>query len=283
MVTRAQFEGLVNAIAPNMVPFARKQFATRYANALIMSHEAQKMGLDSGPKFEELMRLQRLTLLNQLMGQSLQDKASQIPDADLEDYYKKNPEPYEEISAQKIFVPRTKQLETPKGVKLTEAETKKRQEGAETAMKTEADALRKRAAAGEDFAKLQAEAFTFAGLKTKPPGTSMDKARRTSLPPNQAAVFDLKKGEVSQVISDPSGYFIYKAGEKDTLPLDKVRDEIKGTLRAQRMQDSMQAIQQSATPTFDDKYFVVPAGQGPTFPIGGNSTIPRAPAPPKPH
>ena len=65
---------------------------------------------------------------------------------------------------------------------------------------------------------------------------------------------DLKPGEVSQLISTPNGYLVYKVGEKDSLPLDKVREEIVSTLRSQRMQDSMQAIQQSATPELE-KYF----------------------------
>ena len=33
---------------------------------------------------------------------------------------------------------------------------------------------------------------------------------------------------------------MYKVGEKDTLPLDKVRDEISSTMRSQRMQDALQ-------------------------------------------
>ena len=66
---------------------------------------------------------------------------------------------------------------------------------------------------------------------------------------------NLKAGETSQLISTPNGYLIYKVGEKDTLPLDKVHDEIVSTLRSQRLQDAMQAIQQSATPQLNEKYF----------------------------
>ena len=66
---------------------------------------------------------------------------------------------------------------------------------------------------------------------------------------------DLKPGETSQLITTPNGYLIYKIGEKDTLPLDKVHDEIVSTLRSQRMQDAMQTIQKSATPQLNEKYF----------------------------
>jgi len=47
-----------------------------------------------------------------------------------------------------------------------------------------------------------------------------------------------------------------------------VREEIVSTLRSQRMQDSLQAIQQSATPELNEKYFAeapaaAPQGKAP--------------------
>jgi parvulin-like peptidyl-prolyl isomerase len=116
-----------------------------------------------------------------------------------------------------------------------------------------------------------------ADLKGKPP-TKLGKVRRTSLPPDQAAIFNLNTGETSQLITTPNGYLIYKVGEKDTLPLDKVRDEIVSTLRSQRMQDAVQAIQQSATPELNDKYFV----EGPPAPAPGNGPGAASKPPAKP-
>ena len=156
---------------------------------------------------------------------------------------------------------------------------KQRQQESEDAMKKEAEALRARAASGEDFDKLQDEAAGTAEFKAKPP-TKLGKLRRTSLPPTQAEVMDLKPGEVSQLISTPNGYLIYKVGEKDSLPLDKVREEIVSTLRSQRMQASMQAIQQSATPELNEKYFAdapaaAPQGKAPSD--GGAKPLAKAP------
>jgi hypothetical protein len=282
VITRAQLEEIINDIQPNMAPAARKQFATRYANALIMSQQAHKMKLDSGPRFDELMRLQRLTVLSQLLGQAVQEQAAQVPDKEIEDYYQKNSVAFEEVDIQRLFIPKSKSLETPKGVKLTAAETKKRTDDSEAAMKTEGEALRKRAVAGEDFAKLQDEAFQFAGLKAKAPVPNMGKVRRNALPPTQAAVMDLKTGEVSQVFTDQTGYFVYKAGARDTVPLPGVHDEIAGTLRTQRMQAAVQAIQQSATPSYDDAYFAVPgapAPQGMTMPPGAPQVRPTLTGP----
>jgi parvulin-like peptidyl-prolyl isomerase len=260
VVTRAEFEQLLEAINQSrMPPPVRRQLANQYAMLVVMANEAHKMGVDKGPKFEQQLRIQRMQAMATQLRQALQEKAGDVPDKDIEDYYHKNAASYEQASLQRIFIPRSRQLDTSKDKeKPTEAETKKRQEEGDAAMKTEAEALQKRAAAGEDFNKLQEEAFTFAGLKAKAPQTSMGNLRRASLPPDQAAVFDLKTGEVSQLIADPSGYFIYKMGEKQTTSLESAKEEIHNTLRTQRMQESMQSIQQSAKPTLNDAYFAVP-------------------------
>src|SRR5437660_11398879 len=116
----------------------------------------------------------------------------------------------------RLSMPHSKQLERPKE-KLSDEETKKRQDEADEAMKQEAEALHTRAASGEDFDKLQQEAFTTGGLKANPPSTKLGKVRRSSLPADQGAVFDLKLGEVSQLISGPNGYLDYYVYEIVTL------------------------------------------------------------------
>jgi hypothetical protein len=262
VVTRAEFEKLVDALAPAMPPPARRQLATRYATALAMAYRAHQLGLDQGPKFEERLKAARISTLADLLNQDIQEKASQVPDADIEDYYRKHIDVYQEADLQRLYIPHTKLLE-PAKEKLSEVDSKKRQQEAEDAMKKEAEALRARAVAGEDFDKLQEEAFLTAGQKGKAPSTKMGKIRRTGLPPEQASVMDLKPNEVSSLISNPNGYFIYKMVSKDTLPLAKVRDEILNVLRSQRLQESMQALQQSSTTVLDDKYFAASAAASP--------------------
>lgn len=88
VITRAEFEKLVDALSPNMAPPARRQLATRYAMGLVMAREAHKMGIDQGPRFEELLRIARVQVATQQLGQALQEKASQVPDKDIEDYYR---------------------------------------------------------------------------------------------------------------------------------------------------------------------------------------------------
>jgi hypothetical protein len=279
VVNRDEFEKLVNAIQPMMPPRARRQFAMRYADALVRAQKAQQMGLDQGPQFDLHMKLMRIQVLAQALNQAMQEKASQISDKDIEDFYNANLVDYEEVDLQRVFVPLTQQLATPK-TKLSAAEEQKRSKAADATMKSEANKLHTRAVAGEPFKKLQAEAFLVAGIKTKSPTTSMEKTRRNSLPPSQVSVMDLKTGEVSAVLTDQSGYFIYKAGPKQTLPLDEAKEEIRGAMRTKRLQEGMQSIQQSATPTLSDSYFG-PEGPGGMMPRPGAAPSPQ-PTPPGP-
>jgi hypothetical protein len=254
VITEAQFEKVIDAVQPGMPARARREFALRYANALVMTKKAERMGLDKGEKYDEQMQVARIEVLSQDLKRVIQEKASRISDKDIEDYYRNNTARFEKAEMDRIYVPKAQQLPSNSDKKLSDADSQKRAQESEQMMKKEADNLRARAVAGDEFIKLQAEAYQVAGIKSAAPNTSMD-IRSTSLPPNQASVMDLKPGEVSSVLEDPNGYFIYMVRTKHTLPLDQARVEIKTTLRDQRMQEEMRAIEDSATPILDETYF----------------------------
>jgi hypothetical protein len=279
VITRAEFEKLANALQPNMPPQVKRQLANAYPRLLAMSREAEKRGLDKTPAFAEKMKWAKMQALNQDLNRDLQAQADKVSDQDIEDYYKKNQSAFEQATLERIFVPKAKQAESKEGESPDEAKAK--QQASEEAMTKEAEALRTRAAGGEDFEKLQKEAFDSAELKGNPPSSNMGKVRRNNLPPAHASVFDLKPGEVSQVINDgASGHYIYKLVSKDLQPLDQVKDEIHAQLRNQRMRDSVQAIQNSATPELNEAYFG-PAGPNPPMP-GGRPPMAPPPNAPKP-
>ena len=141
----------------------------------------------------------------------------------------------------------------------------------EEAMKKEAALLRERLIKGEDPDKLEKAAWAAAGLPGNPSPSKMDKVRRNNLPAGHQSVMDLKPGEVSEVISDPTGNYIYKLISKDTLPLDSVKTEIKNQLSSQRFREQMQHFQ--TTPDLNEAYF------GPSRPPG-MPMPPRGPKPP---
>jgi hypothetical protein len=131
-----------------------------------------------------------------------------------------------------------------------------------------ADDLRTRAAAGEDIVKLQKEAFEAAGMKIESPTVNLPNIRRTASPPGHAGIFDLKPGEVSQVISDAGGHYIYKMNSVTEMTLDQATNEITGKLKSDRMKEEMDKLNNSFKVEKNEAYFgpdtgPVPPPRGP--------------------
>lgn len=271
VITRAEFEKVVNAVQPNMPAAAKKQFAARYVTVLMLAEKGHELGLDKGSTFNEQMYLARLQLLSREAAEKMQRDAANVPDSAISDYYQQHAADYKTVSLERIFVPKQKQIDS----KPTDPEAQKKREASGSDMKAEADKLRTRAAAGEDFTKLQQEAYDFAGSKMKSGDVKLANMRKTSIPTTDTAVFDLKKGEVSPVFSDPTGYRIYKVIETADLPLASVHDEIARTLQGQNVKSSFESLQNSAQATYDDAYFATPAPPSLKNP-GGSPTAPGA-------
>jgi len=261
VVTRAQFEKLAEALQPNMATPIKLRLANAYSRLIGMSKEAENRGLDKQPKFEASMDFARMQILSQQLTSSLQEESQKVSDADIEKYYKEKIDTYQEASLQRLFIPRTKQLApAPKAAAVVkkdkateEAEQKAREQAGEASLKRTASTLRERAVKGESFDALEKDAYLAAGLKGNPPSTKMEKVRPTTLPPAHHAALDLKAGEVTQVISDPTGHYIYKLVSKQTLSLDTVKPEIKNWIATQRFRDAMQEFQ--GTSQLNDAYF----------------------------
>jgi hypothetical protein len=284
VITKAQFEKLASALAPSVTPQLRRQLEGVLPRFIAMSEAAKKQGLDKSPEFAEAVKFARMQILTNELQRKIQADAAKVPDAEIESYYQKNPEAYEQFNLERLFVPRNKQLEVAprededKDKNLTDEqkeEQKKTKEAAEKAkseageqeMTKLADTLRARAAAGEDFATLQKEAFEAAGMKISSPTVSLTKVRRTGLPQAHAAVFDLKAGAVSQVINDSGGHYIYKVVTEEQLTLDQVKEEIHTTLQNQRLRDMMEKVNGSFHVEANEAFF------GPATPTPG----PRGP------
>jgi hypothetical protein len=283
-ITRAQFEKLTKALqqGPNVMnPQQKRQLAsTVLPRFMAMSAAAKAKGLDKTPRFAEEMKFYTMQILTQELQRSVQEEADQISVEEVAEYYKTNPEAYEQFSLDRLFIPRYKQAEVEdkedakEPEKLTE-EQQKAKEAADQAKRAEgeqelnklADSLRERAAAGEDFTKLQKEAFAAAGTKVDNPTVNLPKVRRNGLSAAQASVFDLKASEVSAVISDNGGHYIYKVVSKEVTPLDPpLETEIHNKLKSERMKALMDKYTNSFQAAPNEAYFGPPSAAGPPPP-----------------
>lgn len=262
VITRAQFEALANALQPNMNPQTKRRLAEVYPRLLVMAQAARKRGLEDKPSFKQLVEFNRLQILSQELGRALKEDADNVPQADIEKYYQDNPEAFEQATLLRIYIPKDKQEPPAKADTEAKEETAEdtakqaaKQTADQEAMKKTAEDLQKRAAAGEDFDKLQQEAYQAAGIQGAPAPTNIGKMTRNQIPVNQRAVLDLKPGEVSQLFTEPNGYYVYKVVAKEKKSLDQARDEIRTTLAQQRLQDAMTKYQQEDKASLNEAYF----------------------------
>jgi hypothetical protein len=294
-ITRAQFEKIAGALSPNVTPQLKHQLATVLPRFMAMSDAAKEKGLDKTPHFEEMMKIVRMQVLTQELQRSVQEQADKITPEDVNAYYKGHPEQYEQFSLDRLFVPRFKQAEPEKEDaksmtdderKAKEAADKAKQQEGEQEMTKLADSLRAKAASGTDFTELQKEAYAAAGEKVENPVANLPKVRRTGLPPAHAAVFDLKVGDVSQVISDNGGHYVYKIVSKEELPLDQtLQTEIHNKLRSERMKELMDKYTNSFQAIPNEAYFGPAEGpegimRGPHLPPHPMRQNPNGAAPP---
>ena len=275
VITRSDFEKVAPANLPGP---QKKRVADQYIQALILAEKAHESGADHSPEFEKQMAFLRLRALATAGYQDLQKQASNVSDSEVEDYYKQHIADYKTISFDKLYVPKQKSLET-SAQKPNDPELQKKREASEVEMKAEADKLRARAAAGEDFAKLQQAAYDFAGIKQAPQSTHMENQRKSSVLPADASIFDLKKGDVSEVFNDPAGFMVYKVTDTKDLPVASAHDEIARTLQAEKLKAAMDGLQNSVKTTLDESYFASPAP--PTLHSPGELPVQNPPPPGK--
>jgi len=241
-VSRENFEKLVNALDPSMPPPRRQQLAEVYARMLVMSDVAEQRGLAQSAQTAEVLKFMRMQTLGQLLMRDLQKDAANIPPSDTEKYYNEHQQEYEQATFQRIFMPKT----PPGGEKPADEKT----------LLAEGEKIRAAAAApGADFEKLQKQAYDDLGIKTPPPPTTAGTMRRQSLPPTQAKVFDLQPGQVSEVLNEPGGLYIFKLESKKKLSVEDVKPEINRQLEQERMREAMEKITKNIKPDLNPTYF----------------------------
>jgi hypothetical protein len=251
VITRAKFEKLANAIDSQMPISARLKIAYVYAKNLRMAAAAEQRGIDRTSAFIEEMGYARAQLLAQDLNRVLEQEAYQVSDTELVDYYKNHLPDFEQAVMARIYIPQTPAV-------TANAPGGTQKQSGEEAMSQLANALHVRAANGEDPDQLQREAYATAGYKEGNFNARVEKMSRDMLPPAHEHVMDAQPGEVSDVVSDPSGgHFIYKMISKTTVAFDEVKPSIREILAKLKYQESMKNF--LGNTAFIDAYFNPPS------------------------
>lgn len=261
-ITRAQFEKLVNTVAPNAPASAHRQIATQYVRFLTAANEGVKLGVENDPGFNEQLALMRLQILAQDAEKKIQADASNVTDEQAKTYYDQNPSAFEEVTLTRIFVPKSGS-----------------QAAGAADPKTIADDARQKLVNKGDPAEIQKSVFEQLKNTGTPPNTNFGAKRRGTLPPaHEQQIFSLQPGEVSQVIPDSIGYVIYRVDAKQQLAFDQVKEEVKRRLAQQRLRDANEQLMDSSKAEYDSSYFgpeVAPPHLGPPAPANPGSATPH--------
>ncbi len=233
VIKKQEFDNLIAALDPRMPESNRLVLATEYVKLLVMGREAERLKIDEDSSFRELVSFTRLQLLERQLVRCLEKESSAISPADVVAFYREHPSQFEEGAFRKIYIPKQGQGST--------AET--------------AQAMQHRAAKGEDFDALQREIWTSQGRTAGAPLTHTGTLRRSTLPPTQEKVFDLKPGEVSAPIEEAAGYSIFRLEFKKVLPLSLVENEIRNAMASQRVQERINQLRSAVSVSVNEDYF----------------------------
>jgi hypothetical protein len=257
VITRGQFENLVAALNPHMVPEARVHLAEHYPEMLVYGQEIREMGVEKDPIFAERIKFNYLQLLGRILLQYLQEKANDVTDAEVETYYKEHPEKFRRLDLMRIYILNHKvypDSAKPPGPDSPPrpARSKEVLAADEAAMRAEAEKIRKEALAGGDFGRLQARAYKFAQDPDDTPDIKLGKMTPDEIPAEyEKAIFDLSVGQISELIADANGWHIFKVLSKETVPLS----EAKPIVQRLRMRDSTASLKALIKTQLNEDYF----------------------------
>lgn len=243
-MTRQQFEALMSVLNPDgraLPANARRNVAKTYAEYLAVEAAVQKGGMENAPELQELLEWARLRAITDYYRHLLQEKYKNPAAAEIESYYHEHQADYERVKLARILVPR-------------ESASVKTPEFDQKALQAAKDA-RARAVKGDDPAKIQQDVYNTLGLVEPMPVDLGNRKRADMLPEEAKDVFSLKPGEVTQIEMESKNYVVYKAINKDIVPLEEVKTEIARAIYQQKFKEAIKAVLDAVPAEFNQEYF----------------------------
>lgn len=247
VVTKAQMDAMIETLLPGAAADTRRQFALNYIRTMAASSLALQKRLDHDPTVGKEMAARVQFTQMQVMANSLYRRieklAEDVQESELQSYYTGHEADFIQGEVERITISKSGTGATP-----ADPET----------LKTKAEAIRARAAQGEDFDVLQKEVSQAIHSGAPVPLTKIGMVRRSMLPPAESVVFDLKPGDVTQVVDAPGSLEILKLVSFKQIPLDTVRADLKTALTNGHLQLLMKDATKGVTAKFNLSYLELP-------------------------
>ncbi len=258
-VTAAELQGLFRTVGPQVQQNAAKDpsaFLRQYAMLKRLSALAEKDQLDQKSPYKEALAAARMQILYQAAIQHTYENTAVLAE-EQKKFYDANQDRWAQARLKVIYIPFTENppAKVEPGAKkpLTEAEAKAKAERLVAQLRT-----------GADFVKLVKE------HSEDPTSVAKDGdfpviSKSDQIPENiKAAVFALKKGQISEPVRAPNGFYIFRAEELLVKPYEQVKDDIFNELKLARLREFLDSIQNSVEVKVENPQFFAQA------PAGGN-------------
>jgi len=195
----------------------RHAFLQQWAFMRKLAQMAVQDGLDKESPTHELLEYNRnFVLMNAELGSRL--RAAEVEPNELVNYYGEHKEDYKQVHLRAIYIAF--------GKKLTEEQAK-----------AKGEKLLSEVRGGADFIKLvkdnsddETSRAKDGDFLTVQPGDNIPSAMRDT-------VFKLKQGEVSDLVQQPNGFYIFRADTVTYRPLSQVRESIFTRLKEQHYKE----------------------------------------------
>jgi parvulin-like peptidyl-prolyl isomerase len=253
-IVAADLQAVLRALAPAQQEATVKNpraFLEQFALMRRLSAMAEKAGLDQKSPYREQLSYNRMLALAQAQLQ-VSEAQLVITPAEAQKFYEANQDLYTSVRLKVIYIPfsvspPSTQVEGQKKV-LSESEAKAVAEKVYSELK-----------AGADFVKLVKEHSGDPTSASKE--GDFGSLRRSDRMPEEvkAAVFAMKVGEFSRPVRQPNGFYIFRAEDVGTEPLEKVQKAIMDQLRSTHMSSWVQDTQKSIEIKVENEAIFAPA------------------------
>jgi parvulin-like peptidyl-prolyl isomerase len=241
-LTAGELQKMMAVLPPQNRQAAAKDpraFIQQYVMMLKLTEMAEKNKLDQESPAKEALAYNRAYILsNAQLSKISQDV--EIPEGEHEKHYEANKDRYHQVRVKAIYIPFSS---TPvAGARQT----------AEADAKAAAEKVVTKLRAGADFVAMVKEHSQDSASKQK--DGDFPVIRRSDNIPDaiRSVVFTLKKGEISDPVRQPNGFYIFRAEEVSARPLSEVKGEIDGDLRDRKARELLDGIVKSLDIRFSE-------------------------------
>ncbi len=268
-ITAREFDSYIEGLPEQLRAQARgplkRQMADQIVRVKVLSNQARKEGLDQDPATKARIAFQ---VENLLAGAAYTDllKKAKVDDTAAHKYYEEHKNEWDEVSARHILIKF-------KGSPVPAREGKP--ELTEEQALAKAQEIKKKLAAGEDFATLAKAESDDTGSGAN--GGDLGTFKRNSMVPEfEKTAFALPVGQVSEPIKTQFGYHLIKVEKHDSPAFEGLRTQIEDRMKPEQARQTVELMAKNANVVMNDEYF------GPAQPAMMPATPGAAPAPSAP-